>query len=471
MSLSQKHSNLTLVPWFNRNEWDYVYENAYSDHKEQQVKALDLLKVWKLRTPVLPAGVEGTLVILEAILTNDSLLTVEQLCHLYAIGIMRFLNLSAANSEKQGDFARTSMKNELPKWLIILRHDIAHGHQIPSLSSLRMGLEYGLQWLKEKYWEPQCNILRDYVAIEECATEDLAVFLSVYVQVKMESFKNKGISEKAVQNIILRSIIQMSDYGPVGVEILEEMIKQSLPLGQNKSGIGDCLKNVLVTDNALLFGKPESAKIDVEFKKLWSELLNILQEKKLLFVLIGKLYDITIDIEVSHTLKSVAALWIYEILLSLFALKYSKDNENVSISNYIELYSYDTYVQEALRFQEQVLKSFNSYSLYFIEMLLKYNENSDSFIVDTLSLIKHDNSDIKNVTDKIFTLDDLNLEETFEDTLGSIGNSPNINVSRCVRKIVGQQKWTKIEDTSIFANCPFGVLPHQIDLKHPFILM
>lgn len=70
-------------------EWDFVYECAYSKDRDKQSKALSILKQWKLRTPILSTGVEGTMILLEALLLNTENLSQEHVAHLYAIALMR----------------------------------------------------------------------------------------------------------------------------------------------------------------------------------------------------------------------------------------------------------------------------------------------------------------------------------------------------------------------------------------------
>lgn len=56
-------------------------------------QALTILKIWKNRTPLLSAGVEGTLILLEALLTEKETLLDSQLTQIYAISIMRYILL------------------------------------------------------------------------------------------------------------------------------------------------------------------------------------------------------------------------------------------------------------------------------------------------------------------------------------------------------------------------------------------
>ncbi|GJQ67881.1 hypothetical protein Trydic_g16642 [Trypoxylus dichotomus] len=131
MALSQKHSGKILVPWFNSYEWRYVYSLIYSQNstKSDKEKAVEILQIWKVRMPILFAGLEGTLIILNAMLYDDSKFTRAELSSFYALAIMRFLNLCAASSDQQGTLFRVAKKRKLPDWLVSIRHDLAHSQK------------------------------------------------------------------------------------------------------------------------------------------------------------------------------------------------------------------------------------------------------------------------------------------------------------------------------------------------------
>lgn len=42
---------------------------------------------------------------------------------------------------------------DTPEWLVSLRNDVSHGASAPSVEVLRMGGNFVLQWLKQKYWK------------------------------------------------------------------------------------------------------------------------------------------------------------------------------------------------------------------------------------------------------------------------------------------------------------------------------
>ncbi|XP_076257070.1 uncharacterized protein LOC143194281 [Rhynchophorus ferrugineus] len=486
MSLSQKHPGLILTPWFNTAEWLHVYSLAYSDNLEKQQKALEILKIWKTRTPILPAGVEGTLILLELLLTEEGNLTQEQLAQLYAVGLMRFLNLSAANSDKQGSFMKTSAKHEVPKWLINLRHDIAHGHQIPSIYNLKMGLDFGFKWLKKKYWQKQNSTLSDYYAENNSINKDsLESNIKAYGILKLGLLGINDMDTEFLQQFkvkIHKKYKKIISHDTQIIAILEETVDQFLNFNLSKSNL-NMLLDTLVSPEILLreyFERNQQDKeiINVEFKNLWTDLLNILHKYKLLPHLIRKLYKVVTLVLVSETNKKMAALWINELLIAL-----NKSGKNMCMdqeenteeeTDHLMLTSYDhSYAEEILDFQNDVLLCPNDSLHYFLNNLLKFNNNSNSFNSDVISLVTTYASSCKNmrnIEDEIFTFQHLvNEGVTFDtDVLKTISATSENNSKDIIK--AGSQ-WRKIEDASFLKNCPIGVLPHQQGKKHPFLLL
>lgn len=73
------------------HEWKYVYSLIYSETStdSDKKKALQILQIWKIRMPILFAGLEGTLIILNAMLYDETISTKDQLSSFYALAIMR----------------------------------------------------------------------------------------------------------------------------------------------------------------------------------------------------------------------------------------------------------------------------------------------------------------------------------------------------------------------------------------------
>lgn len=73
------------------HEWKHMYSLIYSETstKSHKQKALKILQVWKIRMPTLFAGVEGTIIILNAMLQDENIFSKEELSYFYGLAIMR----------------------------------------------------------------------------------------------------------------------------------------------------------------------------------------------------------------------------------------------------------------------------------------------------------------------------------------------------------------------------------------------
>lgn len=81
------------ITFFFSAEWLKISEKIYSNEIESQLEALANLKIWKLRTPILPAGIEGSIIILEALLSPKENLNDTQIAQIYSISLLRFFTL------------------------------------------------------------------------------------------------------------------------------------------------------------------------------------------------------------------------------------------------------------------------------------------------------------------------------------------------------------------------------------------
>lgn len=77
--------------YFCRHEWNYVYDLICKKEntKDNMSEALRIIKIWKARTPLLFSGVEGTLIIIEAMLQDESAVSEDNLCLLNCTAVMR----------------------------------------------------------------------------------------------------------------------------------------------------------------------------------------------------------------------------------------------------------------------------------------------------------------------------------------------------------------------------------------------
>lgn len=83
--------NSVLNVFFYSQEWKHVYYSIYSENSNLKTKkeALEILKIWKMRQVLLSSGVEGTLIVLGAMLMDTQHLDEEKVCLLYATSVMR----------------------------------------------------------------------------------------------------------------------------------------------------------------------------------------------------------------------------------------------------------------------------------------------------------------------------------------------------------------------------------------------
>lgn len=61
---------------------------------------------------------------------------------------MRFLNhISNIGQTKQRSLFHIAQQMGIPEWIVRLRHNTAHGHELASLSLLRIAINILLEWL------------------------------------------------------------------------------------------------------------------------------------------------------------------------------------------------------------------------------------------------------------------------------------------------------------------------------------
>lgn len=111
------------------------------------------------RMPKLPVGVDCTLSILQVCLRDrewtskiDSgelpMYCENDLSLMYSTTIMRFLNhFSNIGHTKQTSMFKIASQLQIPEWIVKLRHQTAHGYELPSIGVLRIAINILLHWL------------------------------------------------------------------------------------------------------------------------------------------------------------------------------------------------------------------------------------------------------------------------------------------------------------------------------------
>ena len=183
MALSVKQEGSKQVPWFSLTEWHQVYKEIYSNDTAEQTKAYKMLLAWKARMPKLPVGVDCTISIMQVCLRdlewtpkidNGELpISYENdLCLMYSTTIMRFLNhISNIGHTKQTSLFQIAKQLNIPEWIVDLRHDTAHGYELPSIGVLRIAINILLTWLHEEYWGAEAKRMEEYIVAEESVKE------------------------------------------------------------------------------------------------------------------------------------------------------------------------------------------------------------------------------------------------------------------------------------------------------------
>ncbi|XP_074042805.1 uncharacterized protein [Leptinotarsa decemlineata] len=458
MAYSQKHKGKVLVPWFNSEEWRTIYSMLLTKTRDNYEKAVRIMKIWKIRTPLLSAGIEGTIIILEALLCDELNLSKTQLINTYTVSLLRFCNICAGNNEKQGTFNRTVSKRGLPEWIIDIRHDIAHGHKLPSKCMLKLALEESLDWLMEKYWAVQNEKLKDFIVPKKKIDP-----LHMYMNMKLDVFRDANVDQydeaclEKLNNLISKKKRKSKSDINGFLTSLEKVLKQSFA-HSNRQIMGTKVAQILASKNGLLSTNLELTDeneevIPQEFREIWSDLLNIIFETGFLFYLLNELLEVTNNSEWDKTYRKIASLWIIEIFSGISRLQI-EDSGNIS----------EQFYEEAKSFEENILMMPNQYTVLFLESVMKFNRNPEKYIdhakLLTESLIPAKNTTF-DLTRRVYTADDLfkaiNLVQS---------SPPNVTEER---KVTKTGRWNRIEDTSIFKGLPLGVLPGQDRNNNPLL--
>jgi ribosomal biogenesis protein LAS1 len=67
---------------------------------------------------------------------------------MYSTAIMRFLNhICNIGHTKEASLFKIANQLKIPEWIVNLRHQAAHGYQLPSISILRIAINVLFEWL------------------------------------------------------------------------------------------------------------------------------------------------------------------------------------------------------------------------------------------------------------------------------------------------------------------------------------
>ncbi|XP_078051029.1 uncharacterized protein LOC144477291 [Augochlora pura] len=380
MALSIKQEGAKQVPWFSLIEWHQVYQQVYSNNKTEQTKAYETLLAWKARVPKLPVGVDCTLSIMQVCLRDlewtprirngELQISYENdLCLMYSTTIMRFLNhIANIGHTKQTSLFQIAKQLKIPEWIVNLRHDTAHGHELPSISVLRIAINILLTWLHEEYWAAEANRLEDCIVMEESEKEaeeneeiqefsdliELWTSVSLYIHAgyhlvedipdselvetlkDVHSYvislfeqgnKNTEYDSNTYVKLATNDIKQSEEYtlGTARVVLLSEIAryfsKKSVP-NKNEIVCDELFKSEAFLPNRdVLFifiqeNTENALKNDIlpsNMMKFWKDIIFLLYENRMMETLIMGLLKLVNDQEIDKHKRLLASLWISSI--------------------------------------------------------------------------------------------------------------------------------------------------------------
>ncbi|EZA52287.1 Protein LAS1 [Ooceraea biroi] len=91
---------------------------------------------------------------------------------MYSTTIMRLLNhISNLGHTRETSLFKIADQLRIPAWIVNLRHEAAHGHELPSISVLRIAINILLKWLHDEYWVAEARAMEEYYTKENIAEE------------------------------------------------------------------------------------------------------------------------------------------------------------------------------------------------------------------------------------------------------------------------------------------------------------
>lgn len=424
-------SHLVIFPWIDREEVRNVYNELFSKNVMLQKHAVGRITVWKCRSMNrLPSAVESTMSFINAQIARQSegLETVEmdfQLRSMYSMALIRFVNHITERGQ-QGTYARPvhviASEVGVPEWIVELRHDATHG-SLPSLSELEAATSWALQWLREKFWEPQMAETFGVSSLRCAASEMLKDSLVKFMQRKFQE-KNGGevISCKQV----------LTD--------IEHVFEQ----------LGSIACSVLIEDGYLVFTEDQlkclgysyadlkssgSLLLPAELLQFWKKVIHLLVKSNLVSELV--LHMASVVTESPSLRNTVLYSWIYTLVWHNKKKK-SKKGQPILFKRHVDM--------PLKRLLEKFLQFAN------------LNANANSL----LNLLV-DNADI-----------DLEQKQQLKQLLSICKTSPKNTESSSVQKIhtikdisseiksTSQKSWSKCTEPVVWSKYPVGILPDQM---------
>ncbi|XP_066597029.1 uncharacterized protein [Prorops nasuta] len=383
MALYVKSKGFKVVPWFSTSEWYNVYKLVYSNNVSDQAEAYKMLLVWKARVPKLPVGIDCSLALMQICLRdrewtpkiNKGELPIhyeDDLRLMYSTTIMRTLNsISHVGLTKQTSLFQIARQLRIPEWIVNLRHDAAHGHELPSIGIMRTAVNILLTWLHEEYWcveaktmeECYLNRLEALEAEEYEETQGFSDLIEIWTSVSLYALANYSLVKKIPDARLRETLEDLRNYSfgrsssnkecdnvdtqvPLQIDgqyklfTAKAILLKELSLYITKSNLTslkkDVIVRVLVNCEAFLPSKEflnlfmkneetsELNELPLSILQFWQDIIVLLHENKILDHLFFKLYDLLNNELEESNKRLLASLWLKYVIQAFIKLTTSQ---------------------------------------------------------------------------------------------------------------------------------------------------
>ncbi|KAK4873053.1 hypothetical protein RN001_015082 [Aquatica leii] len=493
MALSQKHPGLMIVPWFNRQEWSNVYQLLRDNTNNSLKQAQEILELWKIRTPNLPSGVEGTLILLNKLLLDDIVMPKSAQQDTRGMGLMRFLNLCCASGEKQGTFSESAKSANIPEWIINARHDIAHKHTIPNILTLKRALNFCFDWILKDYWEKQDKTLRSHYSVSCTTNKNIRIAFDLYCQINSLKYQNPGsftLRTLEATNLELKN--KLDDFAQSTnlrlINIISGTLRQLLKyIKENKDMVEpDQFKEVFseVLMKAGFFTMTnedwcmlcEENELSQEYLEAWNVLIDFFFDIQLLLEFLKELLEINNNGFYNETQRSAASLWIFHIMQRLLLTQLQQNKHEAMRKNYFKRYpnlkNSFPFVRAKVnnstfrRIRElcpTTINHPNKHTLTFLSCFLHVCKLPDTYIKDAVHAMDLYCSSERTKSGLSYLLKDLPKSEQWE-VEEELEKEEEVAATENGEEMEAEEsnyRFKRVQDPSIFKGCPLGALIFQ----------
>lgn len=334
--------------WTNREEFEEVYRELYSNDVKKQKHALGRIAVWKSRIPRLPVAIENTAALIGAGLEHQHEIAAgradwesnHKLRNLYGLALIRFIN--DITETKQTKFHARSVKSVaselgLPDWLVELRHNATH-RQLPPLEIVSSAVQCSLNYLKECFWEKQIENSNN----TSCDISLKNLFRTMLIEYQQHQFEmlqtTKWMKKKNLKKLLDEMKLVLTG---LSSDILSVLLEEGY-LVPNVEQLKALHINPedLISENGLWL--PENL---VTF---WKPLLNILHEIKFTPLLIKRLMDCVCGEELAPLPARLIAGWLMTILFNIHQANQMNEDKHFLYDKRCTV-AWQTLIEQAIR--------------------------------------------------------------------------------------------------------------------------